>query len=168
MVRIAITGSPGVGKSTLCQSVLNKLSCTYGGMMSGEIIMGGRRVGFDVQDISTSQRGILSHRNGVGPRVGSYYVNLDDLTNIGCNAIRNASIKDLVVIDEIGPMEFKSVDFVQAVEETLLSNQSMLVVLHQKTNYPLAETIRRNFQLYTVTVENRNDLIATIAETLNN
>ncbi len=37
--------------------------------------------------------------------VGYYAVNLADLDNIGTNALINALKFDLIVIDEVGPME---------------------------------------------------------------
>lgn len=44
MERIAITGSPGVGKSTVCRDVLKHLSCTYGGMVSADIRVNGVQI----------------------------------------------------------------------------------------------------------------------------
>jgi nucleoside-triphosphatase len=162
MERIAITGSPGVGKSTVLRNVLKQLTCTYGGMTSADIRAKGERMGFEIRDIATGKEGILAHRQGIGPRIGSYHVNLEDLNNIGVDAIRNAMNSELIVIDEIAPMEFKSPEFVRAVEETLSSDRNMLVVLHQKSAHPLAERIRREFEVYTVTLENRESLVSEI------
>lgn len=168
MLRIAITGSPGVGKSTVCHNVLKKLTCTYGGMVSADIRIKGERVGFEIKDIATGKQGILAHRQGTGPRVGSYYVNLEDLNSIGVTAIRNAlSSSELIVIDEIAPMEFMSPEFIHVVEEALDSNKNMLVVLHQKSSHPIAERIRKEFQVYTVTKENRESLVLQIADEMN-
>ncbi len=168
MERIAITGSPGVGKSTVCRNVLERLKCTYGGMVSADIRVKGERVGFEIKDIATGKLGILAHRQGTGPRVGSYHVNIEDLNNIGVAAIRNAlSSSELVVIDEIAPMEFKSPEFIKAVEKALDSGKNMLVVLHQKSTHPLAERIRKEFQVYTVTKENRETLVPEMANKIN-
>ncbi len=168
MKRIAITGSPGVGKSTVCHNVLERLIYTYGGMVSADIREKGERVGFEIEDIATGKQGILAHRQGTGPRVGSYHVNIEDLNSIGVTAIRNAlSSSELIVIDEIAPMEFKSPEFIKAIEEALDSGKNMLVVLHQKSTHPLAERIRREFQIYTVTKENRESLAPEMADKLN-
>lgn len=164
MVRIAITGAPGSGKSTVCRRVLEKLTCTCGGMLSSDIRIRGERVGFEVKDIATGKRGMLAHKQSRGPRVGKYHVDLEDLKNIGVNAIKNAMSSELIVIDEIAPMEFKSPEFIKAVEDALNSNKNMLVVLHQKSSHPLADRIRREFDIYTVTKENRESLISEIAE----
>lgn len=162
-MRIAITGSPGVGKSTVLRNVLKQLTCTYGGMASADIRVNGERVGFEIRDIATGKQGILAHRQGRGPRLGKYHVNIEDLNNMGVSAIKNAMSSELVVIDEIGPMELKSPEFIKAVEEALDSGKSMFVVLHQKSSHPVAERIRKEFEVYTVTPENRESMVAEIA-----
>ena len=167
MLRIAITGSPGTGKSTVCRNILKQLTCTYGGMTSADIRENGARVGFEIRDITTGKQGILAHKKGTGPRVGSYHVNIEDLNSIGVAAIKNAMNSDLIVIDEIAPMEFKSSEFIKTVEEALDSNKNMLVVLHQKSSHPVAERIRKEFTIYTVTPENRERLVSEIAGRFN-
>ncbi len=164
MLRIAITGSPGVGKSTVLRNVLKQLTCTYGGMVSADIRVKGERVGFEIKDLATGKQGILAHKKGAGPRVGSYHVNISDLNSIGAAAIKNAMSTELIVIDEIAPMEFKSPEFIRAVEAALGSDKSMLVVLHQSSAHPIAERIRREFVVYTVTLENRERVVSEIAE----
>jgi nucleoside-triphosphatase len=163
MKRIAITGNPGVGKSTVLRNVLKQLACTCGGMVSADIRIKGERVGFEIRDIATGKRGILAHKEAAGPRVGSYHVNLADLNSIGVSAIRNAMGLEMIVVDEIAPMEFKSPEFIKAVEEALDSDKDMLVVLHRKSAHPLAERIRREFAVCTVTLENRERLVSEIA-----
>jgi nucleoside-triphosphatase len=162
MNRIAITGRPGVGKSTVCRNILEHLTCTYGGMVSADIRIEGERIGFGIMDISTKEQGILAHKDGHGPCVGKYNVNLDDLNNVGVNSIKNALSYDLVVIDEIAPMEFKSPEFVQIVEKALESDRDMLVVLHQRSNHPLAQRIREEFEIYAVTEDNRESIVTVI------
>ena len=71
---------------------------------------------------------------------------------------------DLVVIDEIAPMEFKSPEFIKAVGEALDSDKSMLVVLHQKSSHPVAQRIRREFLVIMVTPENRKDVVKEVSE----
>jgi len=167
MLRIAITGAPGSGKSTVCRNVLKHITCTYGGMTSAENREKGERVGFAIEDIATGMQGVLAHKHGTGPHVGSYHVNIEDLNRIGVAAIKNAMSKDLIVIDEIAPMEFKSPLFIKAVGEALDSDKGMLVVLHRKSSHPVAERIRREFLVITVTPDNREELALEIAGRIN-
>ena len=165
--RVAITGQPGAGKTTVCRAVVDRLGRSTGGMICSDITegdrgerdRGGRRVGFELLDLQTGVKGVLAHIRGDGPRVGKYHVNLHDLDRIGVSAILSAIGADLIVIDEIAPMELTSQRFIRAVEEALASDKDMLVVLHQRSTHPLAERIRAEFDLIAVTKDNR-DVIA--------
>ncbi len=160
--RVAITGQPRVGKTTVCRTVVDRLSRSTGGMICSDITeegSGGMRVGFELLDLQTGVKGVLAHIRGDGPRVGKYRVNLHDLDRIGVSAILSAVGTDLLVIDEIAPMELTSQRFIRAVEGALASDTDMLVVLHQRSGHPLAKRIRAEFDLITVTKDNR-DVIA--------
>ena len=169
--RVAITGQPGVGKTTVCKAVVDRLGRSAGGMICSDITerdggggdSRGRRVGFELLDLQTGVKGVLAHIRGDGPRVGKYHVNLHDLDRIGVSAILSAVGTDLIVIDEIAPMELTSQRFIQAVEEALASDRDMLVVLHQRSAHPLAERIRAEFDLITVTLDNRDVIVGEIA-----
>jgi len=43
----------------------------------------------------------------------------------------------------------------------------MLVVLHQKSGHPVAQRIRREFLVYTVTPENRERVVLEVSERIN-
>ena len=169
--RVAITGQPGVGKTTVCMAVVDRLGRSIGGMICSDITEGAGgngdsrvwRVGFELLDLQTGIKGVLAQIRGDGPRVGKYHVNLHDLDRIGVNAILSASGTDLIVIDEIAPMELTSQRFIRAVEEALASDRDMLVVLHQRSAHPLAERIRAEFDLITVTWDNRDAIVDEIA-----
>ena len=108
----------------------------------------------------------MSHVEGSGPAVGKYHVNLADLDGIGTNAIKKAANCDLVVIDEIGPMELKSRHLISAVEHVLDSDRDMLVVLHHSSLHPLARRIREEFRMITVNEQNRGGLAEIITACL--
>jgi nucleoside-triphosphatase len=162
MLRIAITGSPGVGKSTVVAKAVEKIGdqsgFKIGGIQTVEIRKEGQREGFSILDLATGKTGTLSHIRGSGPRFGKYHINLEDLERIGASAIRNALSCDLVVIDEIGPMELISGSFISAVEEVLESDKPVLAVLHRSNRHPLAQRIRKEFELLTVDRENRDEM----------
>lgn len=170
--RVAITGQPGVGKTTVCRAVADRLGRSTGGMICSDITerdgregdSRGRRVGFELLDLQTGVKGVLAHIRGDGPRVGKYHVNLHDLDRIGVSAILSAIATDLIVIDEIAPMELTSQRFIRAVEGALESDRDMLVVLHQRSTHPLAERIRAEFDLLTVTRDNRDVIADEIAK----
>jgi nucleoside-triphosphatase len=85
----------------------------------------------------------LAHVNIIGrPRVGKYGVNLVDLDEIGVGSIKQAiRERELVVIDEIGPMELYSTYFRQAVLEALEGNVYVLGTIARRGN-PFCDAIK--------------------------
>jgi nucleoside-triphosphatase len=164
--RIAVTGSPGIGKSTLVAKVVQTRKGSVGGVLARDRCYRDRRIGFELQDILTGAVGILADETGSGPQLGKYRVHPDDLDNIGAHAIESAIKCDLIVVDEVGPMELSSRRFVSAVEGAIASDRSMLVVLHEWSNHRLAKKIRSTFKVITVTRENREALIVEISRAL--
>jgi len=157
-----ITGAPGVGKTTvLLRTVeaLKNMGFRVGGMISREVREGGTRVGFQILDFETERRGWLAHvKQQEGPQVSKYRVNLRDLDAVGANSIRNAVEKaQIVVIDEIGPMELFSPAFKEAVVQAINSNKPVLGVIHHRARDPLIDSVRTrdDAQIIEVTYENR-------------
>ena len=165
--RIAVTGSPGIGKSTVVEKVTKVMKCRVGGVLARDKRFNGRRIGFELLDIASGDVGVLADETGNGPQLGKYRVHLDSLEKIGAMAVQNAIQCDLIVVDEVGPMELSSRSFISAVENAIASPKPMLIVLHEWSNHPLAKKIRRTFQVISVTRENRDMLVKEIAQALN-
>ena len=159
--RVAITGRPGVGKTTLIERVIESVPLSAGGLISKELLKCGHRVGFSLIDVATGQEGILAHiHQRVGPKVGRYTVNLDTLHEIGIPAIRSAiRSKDLVVIDEFAPMELASPEFIPVVEAALASDKSLMIATHATLDHPLVHRIRQELKLFRVKLSNRDRLV---------
>ncbi len=166
--RIAITGRPGVGKTTLIERVLEQIPCTAGGMLSKEIRVCGRRVGFALFDVATGTEGTLAHiHHTSGPKVGRYTVDVRSIETIGIAGVLDAiRTKDLVVIDEIAPMAFCSYAFVPAGEAALESDKALVISTHANADHPLAHRVRRELTLFRVRLSNRDRLVAEIVEAL--
>ncbi|HMK82466.1 MAG TPA: NTPase [Candidatus Bathyarchaeia archaeon] len=163
--RIFLTGEPGVGKTTLIRKVVQELQSRgiiVGGMTSSEIREGGSRIGFQVEDISSHEVGELAKLGQTfqgAPMVGRYRVNLDDVERVGVVAIRHAlKVANVIIVDEIGPMELKSSQFVLAVEDVLASSKNFLGTLHKRASHPLIKVIRTNssYKIIELTPANRN------------
>jgi nucleoside-triphosphatase len=164
--RIAVTGSPGIGKSTLVAKVAKAAGGRVGGVLARDKRYKDRRIGFELLDLASGAVGMLADETGSGPQLGKYRVHPEDLDGLGARAIENALKCDLIVVDEVGPMELTSHRFVSAVEMAIASSRPMLVVLHEWSNHRLAKKIRSTFQVITVTRENRTALVNEIAKAL--
>lgn len=168
---ILITGLPGTGKTTVILRVAEALKArgvVIGGMTSKEQKDGEARIGFLLQDVSTQKQGWLARVDQFsGPRVGKYRVNLKDLGDIGAIAIREATKSaDLIVIDEIGPMELHSQAFKKAVEETMNSHKPVIATIHFRIADAFVKAIkaRPDAEIIEVTLQNREDLHNLIME----
>jgi len=168
---IFVTGSPGTGKTTILLKVAEELKTRgykVGGMVSQEIREKGIRVGFEILDYASGRKGWLAHINQpTGPQVGKYRVNLKDLNRIGVIAILDAlNDTDVVVIDEIGPMELLSESFKNAVKKAVYSSRPVLATVHYRAQPAFIRQVkaRDDAETVEVTPENRNQLALTIVE----
>ncbi len=167
---VFLTGAPGVGKSTVVGRVAEKVRLSgikVGGMTSGDLKSASTRLGFEIRDLLTNRTGVLAHVNqAAGPRIGRYRVNSEDLDRIGAEAILSAvKDADLVVIDEVGPMELTSVRFKDAVRAALSCGKPVLGTVHRNAQDPTVREIKsgHGIEVIEVTHENRDRLTDALA-----
>ena len=160
-----LTGRPGVGKTSVVLAVIKILQeegYQVGGMISKEKREKESRVGFEVYNIETGETGRLAHINQPeGPRVGRYKVDLNGLKSVGVEAIIEAiDVSDIIVIDEIGPMELYSTSFKDAVLKSIDSGKPVLGTIHYRSKDPFINRIRdrKDSEIIEVTKENRDRL----------
>ena len=170
---VLVTGRPGIGKTTVVLKVADILRArglVVGGMVSKEVRRGGVRVGFLLRDLLTGDEGYLARVGAGRPRVGKYVVLLDELERVGVGAIERAiRDADVVIIDEIGPMENYSRRFRSAVLEALSSPKPVLATIHVRARrHPFGRQVlsRSDCEVIEVTFSNRNSLPSRIAEKL--
>lgn len=159
--KVAITGAPGSGKSTFCRRLIEALpTVKIDGILTQDIREDHERVGFEILDIATGQRGLLAHRNlRSGPRVGRYRVHLNDIERIAVPALERALHEaQLIVIDEIAPMELHSSRFVEAVTHVFDGPKDLLVTFKERFEHPLIARIRAEFLVFTITPSTREKL----------
>jgi len=170
-VTFVLTGPPRSGKTTAVNRLVELLRArgmAVGGMTTSEAIRSGTRIGFEITDVSRGIVGTLaSVGGGPGPRVGKYVVNRQDLEDIGVGAIEYAlEASEIIVIDEIGPMELTSTAFVNAVESALSSEKPLVLTVHWRARHPLIERIRREAaqNVFDLTTSNRSMLPVQVEE----
>jgi nucleoside-triphosphatase len=138
-----------------------------GGCLTKEKREGRERVGFTMSDLMSGREAELASIKGaLGPRVGRYRVNLNTLADIGARSLRDAAAgAEVIVIDEIGPMELTSPDFRKAADACFSSPRPILAIVHQQMKDPLIEKVRelQSKQMIEVTLQNRGKLAENIA-----
>ena len=160
--KVLLTGRPGIGKTTAVLRIVNicrTRGIKVGGMVTVEVRVGGVRRGFKIIDVASGREGVLARvGSGLRPRIGKYVVNIGDLERVGVTAVLNAlDSADLVVIDEIGPMELYSERFKNAVKRVFSSDRKAVATLHIRgRRYPIVRRlIEEGVPVITITVENR-------------
>ena len=156
-MRLLVIGEPGSGKTSWCREYINqrrKPSSSVGGILSPAIAKQGQRLGSNALDLLTGQEipfARLSHRSSFkgGEKVGDYTISREGIL-FACHAIERAveSRCDLVVIDEVGPLELHGKGLMPAVELALASAVNVLTVIRSS----LREALQKYFPNYEFTV----------------
>lgn len=147
-------------------ALLREEGVRVGGIHCPELREGGVRMGFEIRDLLTGEAGVLARVGLKGPAVGRYGVNLEALERIGGGGIRRATEEaEVVVVDEIGPMEVLSEGFRRAVLEALSSPRPLLAAIHLRTEGGFIGEVkrRRDVRLLEVSPSNLPSLPALLA-----
>ena len=159
MTIIVLTGAPGVGKTTAVMRAaraLNDRGLNVGGIVSRELSINNIRIGFEFIDLITNDTNVLASITGNGPKVGKYFVNLAGCRFAAERLSSAAKNCDVIICDEIGPMELKSREFIDSVKNLLDVDKKTLVVVHQRLQHPVAEEFRKKSSLLiSLDLENR-------------
>ncbi len=175
-LKLAITGRPGSGKTTLVKRLVEALRdhVAVGGIYTQELRDAlGRRVGFQIVDVQTGGTGLLAHvdlDDPEAPRVGRYRVNVRDVERVAVPAIERAlEGAQLVVIDEVAPMELTSRAFQDVVARALEpegERQALIITFQRRSRHPLVGRLRRACEVHEVTPSNRERLLHELRERL--
>jgi nucleoside-triphosphatase len=155
---ILITGTPGVGKTTLIKKILDRqkdLKAT--GFYTEEIRENGIRKGFALVDLN-GKKSVLSHvRIRSLFRVGKYGVDIERFNNFLDGIDFFDSQTDFIVIDEIGKMECYSDKFLSLMQKLLDSETMVIATIARKGGGFIAEIKQRSdIQLFELTQTNRD------------
>jgi nucleoside-triphosphatase len=157
-MRIFLTGRPGIGKSAIIKKlieILKERGLKVAGILTQEIRKGEKRKGFKIMDISSSEEGILS-AIGIKSKfkVSKYGVNIQDIDKIVNRCRESIKEADVIVIDEIGKMEFFSENFRKLIDEILKEEKPLIATLHRK----YINEFKKFGELIIVTEQNREKL----------
>ena len=159
-MNIILTGVPGIGKTTLIESIASALGDRAGGVVTREIREGGCRTGFAIESLDGERRVLASKHIRQGPRIGPYRVDVENLEAVGVGALRRAlGRRQVVVIDEIGKMELISPDFRAMILEALESDLPTIATMGV-SKHAFMEAVRKrpDVKIIGITAENRDGL----------
>ena len=167
--KVLLTGRPGCGKTTLIKRVVNKLALPAGGFYTEEIRERGERVGFKMITLD-GQEALLAHVDfETLQRVGKYGLDLSALETVGVAALRKAMrARQLVVLDEIGPMELRSAIFRDVVNKTFDLGVPILATITARS-FPFTDALRNRCDVSMIEVRpnNREQLVSELSAQFN-
>ena len=166
--KVLLTGRPGCGKTTLIKRVVNELALPAGGFYTEEIRQRRGRVGFKIITLD-GEEAVLAHVNfSTKQRVGKYGLDLHVLESVGTKAICAAMrSRQLLVIDEIGPMEIRSRIFCDVVNEAFDSpDTSGILGTITARSLPFTNAIKKRHDVTLIEVrpKNREKLVSELSD----
>ena len=168
MPKILLTGRPGCGKTTLIKRVVKEVALPAGGFYTEEIRERGGRIGFKIITLEGEEAVFARVDFKTPERLGKYGLDLSALETMAVAALRKAArARQLVVIDEIGPMEIRSAIFREAVNEALDSGAPILGTITARS-FPFTDAIKKRPDITMIEVRpnNRDQLITELPDQL--
>ncbi len=164
MKKILLTGKPGIGKTTVIKKVLQALDDRAIGFYTQDYRdKNHKRKGFKIITSEGKEAVLADVDIKSDYRVGKYGVDIDRFEEVVIPLLKKAlTSKDkVVVIDEIGKMEFFSKEFRELIEK-IMENPDLRVVatISEKDFHPLIKKFKSlpDVELVKVTKENRDVL----------
>jgi len=165
---VLLTGRPGVGKTTVVERLVElarEREAGVRGVFSPEIREDDERVGFEIADVATGRSEVMAHVEYDDPSVGKYGVDVSAVDEIAHEDIA-AEDADLVVVDEVAPMQTHSDIFVERVRAALDSETPVIAVVQEarETGFVGSVKQRDDATVVRVTKENRDEVPDQLAE----
>ena len=171
-MKILITGLPGIGKTTLCKRLYERLKTKYkvGGIISVEMRKGSVREGFKMINLENGEELLLAKKGLKSKyRIGSYGVLVENVDKISDVIKKSVETNDITIIDEIGPMELLSEKFSKTIMDVFTLDKNIIATIHYKSNHPVIRRIknRKDCVIYTLNKGNRERIFFEILEKFN-
>lgn len=131
-MKVFVSGMPGSGKTTLVKRFLAHFkNKRIVGFYTEEIRENGR-AGFLAVGIASNKKGLLASKKIVSnKKFGSYYLQIKSFEKVLAAEIEALEQAEIIVIDEIGKMEFESQLFKQFLARCLGKEKPFLATLHR-------------------------------------
>ncbi len=133
-----LSGKRNSGKSTILQGVINGLQekgFRIAGIRAPAIMQHGRKTGFYIHDIKTDKKALLCERRSESvPSTPQSFEFHENGLKLGRQALSPQAINDadLIIIDEVGPLELKGECWAEAIEQIFNTSEKPLLWVIRK------------------------------------
>jgi nucleoside-triphosphatase len=161
---LLLTGTPGVGKTTVIRAVAGALAgWRLGGFYTEEMRAGAERRGFRLVTFD-GRRAVMAHVDRAGPpRVGKYGVDVSVVDAVARSALALGEAIDLYLVDEVGKMECLSSPFVDATRALLDAGVRLVATIGLRGGGFIAQVKQRpDVTLWELTRTNRDGMPARV------
>ena len=163
---LLLTGTPGIGKTTVVKKVAASLAgLAITGFYTEEIRAQNGRQGFALVTLN-GKRNVIAHLDIDSDwRVGKYGVDVAAIDQAVQATLSETCGADLFIIDEIGKMECFSRLFVQKMTMLLDSGKPVVATIALKGN-GFIETVKQRpgIVLWEITKKNRESMVVKVLE----
>lgn len=156
---IVVTGAIGAGKTTVCRKfvqIAQKRGYACGGILSHK----DADESITLEDIASGKKETLASTNNLwpGPRTARYFFNPKAI-EFGVGAIERAISKDILIVDEIGPLELRGEGLANVIELIRAGKVKNAVLVIRKELLPaFSARLGSNLSIIEATTQNRNEL----------
>ena len=160
---ILLTGEPAIGKTTLLEKVVNQLQQSTALKIDGFITHdvrneAGDRIGFEAKTLKDKRSGVLALKKGDG----SYELNQETMNHIIKPVLEEGiASAELLVIDEIGPIQLQDEEFSNTINRALNKQNLSIIGTVALKGHPYLQKIRQHYrtEIVNVTELNREQLV---------
>ena len=154
-----VTGSQGAGKTTFCRHLVEaarEAGWRTAGLLSNPVFEGSKRIAIDAEDLKRGETRRLAVRSDT-PTPGTRHWKFDEPALAWGNHVLTDSIPaDLLVIDELGPLEFERETGWQAGLAAVDSRQYAVAIVVVRPEL-LGEALLRWDEANLVEIDTRED-----------
>ncbi|HEY55435.1 MAG TPA: hypothetical protein G4N91_04080 [Dehalococcoidia bacterium] len=166
-MNIIVTGRVGVGKTTLCEKVV-ELARSRGYSCGGILTPKAPDEGIIIVDVQTGERKPLASINEIyqGPRTDRYFFNPEAI-EFGNKAIDGAVSSDILLVDEVGHLELRGEGFAKALEIVRAGKvKNSILVIRRKLLPAFLARLGSEVTTVETTINNRDRLPQKIGKLL--